>query len=173
MSFSLRESRRPSPRSRNLFIVFANLHFALKLWNKPWWCFFWATWWLLSFTTAKKYLISHFKIISQTPMKIYQVPLTCPHVPVSTFRSLFSAAASPLAHHGADHGAHHHRHDGAHRLLLRAPNHSTLAPPSSRNCAVPFPIDRHYFSLWPIKAAEALAAIFSAQSQFSRANLSS
>ena len=105
--------------------------------------------------------------------KYIKSPLTCPHVPVSTFRSLFSAAASPLAHHGADHGAHHHRHDGAHRLLLRAPNHSTLAPPSSRNCAVPFPIDRHYFSLWPIKAAEALAAIFSAQSQFSRANLSS
>ena len=54
---------------------------------------------------------------------------TCPHVPVSTFRSLFSAAASPLAHHGAGHGAHHHRHDGAaHRLLLRAPNHSTSPP---------------------------------------------
>merc|ERR550539_1290198 len=53
----------------------------------------------------------------------------CPHVPVSTFRSLFSAAASPLAHHGAGHGAHHHRHDGAaHRLLLRAPNHSTSPP---------------------------------------------
>merc|ERR1740123_1938494 len=41
----------------------------------------------------------------------------CPHVPVSTFRSLFSAAASPLAHHGA-----------GQRLLLRAPNHSTSPP---------------------------------------------
>ena len=35
-----------------------------------------------------------------------------------------------------------------------------LAPPSSsRNCAVPFPIDRHYFSLCSIKAAEVLEPI--------------
>ena len=69
-------------------------------------------------------------------VKFNGASLTYPHVPVSTFRSLFSAAASPLAHHGAGHGAHHHRHDGAHLLLLlRAPNHSILPPPHPHGTA--------------------------------------
>ena len=96
------------------------------------------------------------------------VPPTCPHVPVSTFRSLFCPAASPLAQHGAGHGAHHHGHDGA-------PHHlpgSTLANPSSRNDAVPFPMDRHYFSLWANNACKELAAIFTVSSLFTRADLS-
>ena len=96
------------------------------------------------------------------------VPPTCPHVPVSTFRSLFCPAASPLAQHGAGHGARHHGHDGA-------PHHlpdSTLANPSSRNDAVPFPMDRHYFSLWANNACKELTAIFTVSSLFTRADLS-
>ena len=107
-------------------------------------------------------------------VKFNGASLTYPHVPVSTFRSLFSAAASPLAHHGAGHGAHHHRHDGAHlRLLLRAPNHSILPPPHPHGTA------RFLFRLIDIISRCARSNLlrrlrpFSALSLFSRANLCS
>ena len=165
VSFSLRESRRPSPRSRNLWFIgelFSSpilskwLNWLSKRTSKPWRCFFWATWWLLSFTTGTKinfslifYNVAPLTHLSPCPGFDLSLPFFCRSISSSTPWGGPWSTPSPSR-------------------WGTPPSPPTCSkplypptPPSSRNCTVPFPIDRHYFSLCSVKAAEALEPIFS------------